>query len=549
MKLVHKVIAISAGIVLIIALLGVTSFLCLDGLISSQVSLRHTLDTLWQLDQILLKIREGEGTGRGYVITGEQTFRDEFNQSVAVVPKALKEVERLTADDSQQQKNIAELAPLVQDKLGVMNEYVRLRSVGDLKGAAHEVSHGGRLMENIDSLIDKIAQRELDALEERKNAAKEDARDAFLSIGFGTSLAVFSFCIFAFFFTRSVIASIKKLTKTAERASAGKVDLSALTSTDDEFGELNNAILTLSHNLRSSVTNASDEKAAKEKLAAVLKQAKEQLEQLASVAADLQLGTVRHSSGLEDQSTTLTALVDTIKELEDDAERLVKLARTIGDCVQSLNSLQSASQEACQKTAATLTTVHAAAGAAAKSIDTLSTRMGDLSSVVATVNDIGTRINPIALTAAMESARGKVVGNDNKELTILLSELKSVSEATTAAGLKAHQSFFALQSVTSKAAAESEDTVKLLKDTSHQVESMAAGWKDLPGSLDQCQQATSELADSINRHASSMAQIEYNLEKLSLSMNEHSAFLHQSASQMKTLTAGGAELDKLLGKI
>lgn len=546
MKLVYKVIAVTVGIILIIALLGLTSYLCLDGLIASQTSVRHTLDTLWQVDQILLKIREGEGTGRGYVITGEQGFRDQFNQAISVVPKALKEVERLTAADSEQQKNLAELAPLVRTKLDVMSEYVQLRSVGDLKGAAREVSHGGRLMEMIDNLTDKIAQREMDALEQRKSAAKEDARDAFLSIGFGSGLAAFSFCIFAFFFTRSVIGSIKRLTKTAERASAGKADLSGFSSSDDEFGELSNAILTLSHNLRSTLATASEEKGAREKLLELLRSAKEQLNKLASIAGELQLSSAQHAGGFDDQNATINTLVDTTKELEDDAEKLVKLARTICNCVASVGELKDAGQDAYERTAITLGAVKESAGLAAQNIEALSTRIGDLSGVVATVNDIGTRINPIALACAVESARPSVNG---KELSVLVSELKAVSETTSAAAQKAHQNLFDVQAITTRATASSDATVKSLKSASEQLESMAGALKALPAPLEEAKRASSELSDSINRHASSMAQLEYNLEKLGLSMNDKSALLRESAAQVKALTEGGAELDKLLGTV
>ena len=111
----------------------------------------HTLDVQNRMSLILLNLRRAESAQRGFVLTGQESYRQEYRIAAANTPISLENAKTATADNPQQVERLTALTPLIRDKLEEMERVIGLYDQGRLPEAQEVIRAGaGRnLMENI----------------------------------------------------------------------------------------------------------------------------------------------------------------------------------------------------------------------------------------------------------------------------------------------------------------------------------------------------------------------------------------------------------------
>lgn len=115
----------------------------------------HKQEIHQQLDELLLTIKDVEGSMRGYVITGKEEFLRPYLEVSPKINEFEARLSRAIADQPEQKKLMAQLDPLIDEKVENMAQIVMLRQKQGFDAAADVVSVGeGRiLMEKIWKLI------------------------------------------------------------------------------------------------------------------------------------------------------------------------------------------------------------------------------------------------------------------------------------------------------------------------------------------------------------------------------------------------------------
>jgi signal transduction histidine kinase/CHASE3 domain sensor protein len=131
---------------------------------SDAASVDHTLSVLKKISDVRSLIRRAESAPRGFVITNDPNFVNEYRDSHDRIAPALAELMAMTSDNPAQTRLLESSKPLIARRLAVSDEVVRLHAAGDTAGMAALTARaeGRAAMKMIEASFDQ-----LDAEEER----------------------------------------------------------------------------------------------------------------------------------------------------------------------------------------------------------------------------------------------------------------------------------------------------------------------------------------------------------------------------------------------
>jgi PAS domain S-box-containing protein len=172
----------------------------------------HTLKVIQNLEGLLAETRAAEAGQYGYLLTNNPRYLSEYQASLEATSTHLRLLKELTADNPLQQERLKRLELLLEQRLRVIQDLIRLREQEGLLATqeALESSEGPRLMEQIADLILVLQQEENRLLQQRS----QELQFAWVR----TNLIAFGGLIFTYLVLASVYFLIRR--ETAEREEA-----------------------------------------------------------------------------------------------------------------------------------------------------------------------------------------------------------------------------------------------------------------------------------------------------------------------------------------
>lgn len=179
------VLALAVSLVVVSAL---ALNLSLGRLRDSVAWVQHTDDVLLQVASIDGDLVEAESTERGYLLTGDEAFRQTFQRLQEGLPGKLRDLLTLVADSADQHERLGELRPILQARLDELRQVVAL-GPAQMTAALAIVQSAKQheLTRTIRNRLETVRQAELDLLHQRQERASSDTR---LAIALATGLAV-----------------------------------------------------------------------------------------------------------------------------------------------------------------------------------------------------------------------------------------------------------------------------------------------------------------------------------------------------------------------
>ena len=128
----------------------------------------RTLRVRGHIEGVLSSLKDAETGQRGYLLTGEAAYLEPFERSTSMIAE-LKTLSDLTADNPLQRDRLAEVEPLVREKLAELRETIELRRTGNAAAALAMVRTGrGRaLMDRLRAELQAMVENEERQLEVR----------------------------------------------------------------------------------------------------------------------------------------------------------------------------------------------------------------------------------------------------------------------------------------------------------------------------------------------------------------------------------------------
>ena len=184
-----------AGFALALVLAAVitpVSYLAMNQLTLAAERINRTHKVLSKLSEALSVMQNVETDSRGFALAGDERFLKLYEPAVTQVGVNVKELQELSARDSDLQQKLNVLAPLLDRKLAFANALIALRQRKGLLSAAKKLSsdHDGELMDQIRPMITDMQAAENARLGEQEVSAKISARHAMLLLSALTGLII-----------------------------------------------------------------------------------------------------------------------------------------------------------------------------------------------------------------------------------------------------------------------------------------------------------------------------------------------------------------------
>jgi len=109
---------------LIVIAIGLVCFLTLQQLLRSNQAVSHSGQVMQKLEKVLSVMKDAETGQRGYLITGRANFLEPYNGAYNEALNLTGELETLTADNPQQQINIASVRNILHQRMDVLQKLI-----------------------------------------------------------------------------------------------------------------------------------------------------------------------------------------------------------------------------------------------------------------------------------------------------------------------------------------------------------------------------------------------------------------------------------------
>jgi PAS domain S-box-containing protein len=154
-----------------------------------------------KLEQALSYLKDAESGQSGYLLTKDTTFLRPYYGAIEKAQQTIFEVDSLTSENPEQQKNVTTLKILLNDKYDLLNYALRISSDTSLSEVAFQpyIKAGRTKMDDIRTLVSVMIKKEDNLLETKM---KEQQRYAVATPFFLTSLSLLSLGILIISFFR-----------------------------------------------------------------------------------------------------------------------------------------------------------------------------------------------------------------------------------------------------------------------------------------------------------------------------------------------------------
>ena len=193
---------IAAGFGLLSAIvigIGWVSDRSINELLTTSDQVEQTQATLQEIAEILSELKDAEAGQRGYIITGNEAFLEQYYTALTALEQDFGELQRLSTNDSQQQQQLERLKPLIAEKLLSLKAGIDLRQQQGLSAAAKlvQTTRGKQLMDQIRVVVREMQKIESEALQQQSKLNAAKAHNAILTNYRGSLLSlVLLICVY-----------------------------------------------------------------------------------------------------------------------------------------------------------------------------------------------------------------------------------------------------------------------------------------------------------------------------------------------------------------
>jgi signal transduction histidine kinase len=183
-----------AGLAAASAVLLLVAILSYQSLVRNAADRRwvtHTYQVLQKLDDLQIGMADAETGQRGYILTGENSYLDPYENALGQILQNVRAVRELTADNPNQQRSLDRLQPLIAAKLAELQDRINVRRQQGLAAGVDAVREGSgkQYMDEIRVAIAAMKQEEERLLVLRSNELEVSSHAARVIIVIGEVLA------------------------------------------------------------------------------------------------------------------------------------------------------------------------------------------------------------------------------------------------------------------------------------------------------------------------------------------------------------------------
>ncbi len=480
------------GIGLSLALLlavGMVASRGMGQMIETSRLVTHTHSVLERLADVRSQISSYESSGRGYALTGEESFLDSQALVKARIAQDIKILRDLTLDNPAQQRRLETLEQLVAHRIELRDELVRGRREQGLEGAADRAGASKRVADTIGQLTTQMENEERDLLALRDQQASETVSST-EQVVLGATVAAFLLVgVLGFFISRDIAQSVA--------------------SRD-----------------------------------ALLQGIRDATMELGSASAELLAATTQQGSGAHEQAAAISQTTTTADEVTQTAEQAAQRSRTVAEVSQRMEAVAQSGKLAVEETARCIGELRGRVEGIAKSILLLSESAQSIGDLITTVNDLAEQSNILALNAAIEASRA---GEHGRGFAVVATEVRTLAEHSKKATKQVRELLGDIQRQTNKAVLVTEEGTKGADEATRAISQAGETFRELADSVANATQAALQVAASAGQQALGISQIQQAMKDINQVTVQSLAATRQIERASQDLSSLSTRLSQMVG--
>jgi methyl-accepting chemotaxis protein len=382
---------IAAGFSLAFLLLlgiGTVAFTNINVLTSTSHSVTHTHEVVERIATLLSLLKDAETGQRGYVITGQDSYLEPYNNAIAGVPTAMSQLRELTAASASQQKRLDAIEPLIAAKFAELKRTVDTRRSSGFEPTAKIVltGEGKTYMDDIRTLMGQMKTEEEEVLKQRAQEVEAASGGAKATIIFGTLICLVFVSAAGILITRSLSGQIGAAVRHVQSSSV-----------------------------------------------------------------ELQSAATQQASGARESATAMTEITTTISELMATSRQIAESAQRVAHVAEETSTAARSGDQTIQKTHDSVSGIKRQVDLIVTHMLDLGKKSQQIGGILEIINELAEQTNILAINATIEASgagdAGKRfavvadeirkladrVGGSTKEIRVLIEEIRAAVNTTVMA--------------------------------------------------------------------------------------------------------------------
>ena len=195
----------------------------------------------------------------------------------------------------------------------------------------------------------------------------------------------------------------------------------------------------------------------RKQLQEILVQVRDTATRLSSASAEILASTAQQLSSASEQSAAISQTTTTVDEVRNIAEQVVARAQEVADTAQRSVEFSRAGEGAVGETIESMAGIKQRVEGIAENILALSEQTQQIGNIIATVDDIASQSNMLALNASVEAARA---GEQGKGFAVVAMEVRSLAEQSKQATTQIEEILSEIQKATNMTVMATEEGTK-----------------------------------------------------------------------------------------
>jgi methyl-accepting chemotaxis protein len=320
----------------------------------------------------------------------------------------------------------------------------------------------------------------------------------------------------------SVIGPLNVAAAYVDKISSGVVPPPITESYNGDFNVLKNNLNRMSDRLREMLASISDA-----------------ANNLSTATAEILAATTQQASGASEQSAAISQTNTTVEEVKASAEQASMRAQDVATASQRTVEVARSGQTSVQATIESMAMIKEKVEGISENLLALSDQTQQIGEIIATVNEIASQSNMLALNASVEAARA---GEHGKGFAVVATEVRSLAEQSRQATEQIKAILSEIQKATNSTVMATEEGVKGV-DRGVQLSSQSRE------SIEQLSAVINESAQVAAQVVASGQQQRTGIEQVSMAMQSISQVTTQSLASTRQTEKSAQNLTELAHKM
>ncbi len=562
---------IGSGFVLMLAILvavGAVSYRSTTQLIAASDARKQSYEMLGQLAMVISELKDVEIYQRSFILTRQASYLEPYEAAVRGLDAALREARRFTARNPDHQRGMEALETIARRRVQLASETMAAARGNRPETAVEFVRSGkGReLMEKARALTAELESAEHKVLDARTAAADADGVNAQRVIAYGTAGAALLAALAAFAITHNIAGPLRRLTAVAERITVGDLNVRAPAGTRaDEVGALSRAFEGMTRSLRAMASSAEDIAEGRlkasvtpqspddilgnafarmaENLRTQVRALIEGAGVLGSAANEIVASTSQLTGSATESAAAVSETKTTVEEVRQTAQLASQKAKGVSDSAQKAAQSAQNGRKSTEDMAAGVQRIRQQMDAIASSMVRLSEQSLAIGQIIASVEDLATQSNLLAVNASIEAAKA---GEHGKGFAVVAQEVKSLAEQSRQATNQVRTILGDIQKATSAAVMAAEEGTRAVETGARQTDIAQQSIQALSAGVTEAAHAATQIAASSQQQLVGMDQVAGAMENIRQASAQNVASAQQLEAAARNLNDVGQRLKQMV---